>query len=598
MFSRDQIEQVRSRVDIVDVIRGYVPSLKVAGRSVRGLCPFHSERTPSFHVHPEKGLYKCFGCGEAGDVIGFVSKIEQVSFTEALESLADKVGVQLQRSKQQMEKQPEGIKEKLHRLLDAAAYMYEEMLWSERDGEEARAYLQTRNLTEETIRAFRLGVAPQSGGAVFEALVKKGYSIELCQQAGLATRSAAGRFYDPLYGRLIFPILDGFGHVVGFGGRILPQTKKPLLGSDEKESDAPKYINSPESPVFSKGRLLYGLYQAKTNILSSRRAMVVEGYMDVIGVHQGGFPIAVATLGTAFTRDHAKILKRYANEVLAFFDPDEAGARAAMRSLEPMIQEDLFTRVVVTEEKGDPDEIIQEKGPEFFSGLLDQAPDFVDYLLKHVGRVADSLQTKAAAAKQILDLIAQSPNEILKGEWVLRVSQALSLNAESLNKELGRVTVKEKPPAPVRTNVIESRFIPTAADECLQLLMTAAAAWSDLDLTADDFANDRHKRLFLMMKAQMDQDHKVSIPALYDEVSPEDKDWLLTLSLEGKTYTEPIDRRNQLVRDVRLGRDKSRLAQLRERVNSGNVSKQEYEDYNNLLRSVKGTRVITNDQRT
>jgi DNA primase len=148
---------------------------------VWGLCLFHSERTPSFHVHPEKGLYKCFGCGEAGDVIGFVSKIEQVSFTEALESLADKVGVQLQRSKQQMEKQPEGIKEKLHRLLDAAAYMYEEMLWSERDGEEARAYLQTRNLTEETIRAFRLGVVLQSGGAVFEALVKKGYSIELCQ---------------------------------------------------------------------------------------------------------------------------------------------------------------------------------------------------------------------------------------------------------------------------------------------------------------------------------------------------------------------------------------------------------------------------------
>ena len=221
MVNREQIDQVRAGVDIVEVIREYVPSLKSAGRSVKGLCPFHSEKSASFHVHPEKGLYKCFGCGEAGDVIAFIVKMEQVGFSDALQMLADRAGIRLVRDVA-AKPEIEGIREKLFRVLESARGLYEQQLWDGRTGQAARAYLDGRAIREDTSRWFRLGYASSGGNAIFEQLVKKGFSIELCQQAGLASRSAAGRFYDPMFGRLVFPILDSFGHVIGFGGRVLP----------------------------------------------------------------------------------------------------------------------------------------------------------------------------------------------------------------------------------------------------------------------------------------------------------------------------------------------------------------------------------------
>ncbi|OVE77459.1 DNA primase [bacterium F11] len=594
MYSRDQIQQVRSALDIVEVIRDYVPSLKAAGRSIRGLCPFHQEKTPSFHVHQEKGFYKCFGCGESGDVIHFFSQIEQIGFSEAIEKLAGRVGIALKKEVSSAKREEESVKEKLYRLLEVALSFYEEQLQSDRVGLPARSYLKERGIKEETVHQFRLGYAPPTGFSCFEFLVKKGFSIDLCHKAGVVSRSQTGRYYDPLYGRLIFPIFDHFGHGVGFGGRILPSTKKPLLGEEaDTDTGAPKYINSPDTPLFSKGRLLYGLLQAKSHVMADRRVLILEGYMDVIGAHQGGFPLAVATLGTALTRDHAKMIKRYADEVVAFFDPDEAGQRAALRGLEPLLQESLFPRLVQSEEALDPDEVILQKGKEAFHGLIENASDFVEHLLRMgMKKGSLSLQEKSKLAQQILQIVSHSSNEVLKSEWTHRVAQALTLDPSALESERKKVrglAPKETVPGgPGKKREIRLR-LPTAEEECLQLLMNVPEAWNDLSLDAVDFKEERLRVVFGLLEKQMANKGKVEPPAIYDALPVEEKEWFLQLSTEEIDFEDPLQRRDQLIRDIRIMQEKKKLAVLSAQVARGEASSQQREEYRYLLRQIKGS---------
>ncbi len=584
MVGREQIDQVRAGVDIVEVIREYVPSLKSAGRSVKGLCPFHSEKSASFHVQPEKGLYKCFGCGEAGDIISFIVKMEQVGFSDALQLLADKAGIRLQRDTN-VKQEPEGHREKLFRILESARSIYEDQLWDEKMGQDARRYLDERGIREETTRWFRLGFAAGGAGAAFEQLVKKGFSIELCQQAGLATRSAAGRYYDPMFARLVFPILDSFGHVIGFGGRVLPAGKKPLLGGDDVD-EGPKYLNSPDSPVFSKGKSLYGLYQAKTNILASRRVVILEGYMDVIGIHQGGIQNAVATLGTAFTRDHAKMLRRYADETVAFFDPDDAGKKAAMRSIEPMLQEGFFPRVLITKESSDPDELIQEKGCAYVEKLIADAPDFVDFSVASLkAQAGDGLQQRSAVASQIVSLIAQSPNEIMKSEWLGRVAKELNLRVESLEREFDRKGMSEpKRPAPVP---FQKRLIPSAEDEYFQVVINhpEIAAWS---LTVNDFFAPRER---MLMERLLDGKAagRVAIAEIYQQFEGDDREWVLSLSTEERSFNEPGLRESQLAQSIRTKRLRERMDVLMDKIRKGGASPEDMAEHLELLRRVKGS---------
>lgn len=590
MASREQIEQIRSSVDIVELIREYVPSLKSSGRSVKGLCPFHSERTPSFHVQGEKGIFKCFGCGESGDAIAFLSKMEQLSFMEALQILADRSGIRLERTRPEQQREPEGVKDKLYRVLEDAAHLYEERLWDERIGVDARNYLAERHVTDETAEKFHLGFA--SGVGVFETLVKKGFAIELCQQAGLVVRSAAGKFYDPMFGRLIFPIHDGFGHVIGFGGRVLPkQQKKSLLAGNDSDSDeGPKYLNSPETPVFSKGKSLYGLLQAKSEILAQRRAVIMEGYMDVIGVHQAGLTNAVATLGTAFTRDHAKIIKRYAAEVSAFFDPDEAGQRAAVRSIEPMLQESLFPRVVVTGDTLDPDEIAQEKGLAHLNQLINIAPDFLDYSLQALGGNKDvPLQRKSEIARQIMAMIAQSPDTILKSEWTSRLANALGLKADSLGGVVVTKTDVAMSTPVVKTFRQKSMTLPTAEEELLHLLINDSRGFGWIQVDEQDFAIERCRRVFAMLRTQHQATGKISVPAICDEIDMHDRDWFMKLSMEEREIDEVEERFAQLSRNVREVRDRKRLQELSTRLKNGQASADDHELYKDLLKKLKGS---------
>lgn len=593
MYSRDQIDKVRASLDIVEVIRSYVPSLTVSGRSVRGLCPFHNERTPSFHVQPEKGFFKCFGCGEAGDVISFVSKLEGATFTETLEHLAAQVGVVLKAERGAVEKRQQDIKEKLFRLLDEAARIYQQILFEEVRGLAARNYLDFRGVGQIIRERFQLGMAPNSGTPVFETLVKNGFSFDLCQQAGLVARSKSGRFYDPLFGRLIFPIWDSFGHVVGFGGRVLPDQKMSVFGHDESEfhDQGPKYINSPESPVFQKGRLLYGLTQAKPEILKTRKVLIVEGYMDVIGVHQAGVLGAVATLGTAFTLDHAKLLRRYADQCVVFFDSDTAGQKAALKSLEPMIQESLFPRVVRSIGPLDPDEIILQKGRQEFDELVGKAPDFVDYLLGSlVGDRKLDLQQKNEVAQIILPLVQASSNELLKSEWIERLAFGLGLQRQSLensNLSKRKTDHRDRFLSKDRRNI----SIPTVEEEVLQLIFSHPSVLAESSVCEEDFSELRQKRLFNLMKGQWTENRKISLPDLDQQFDPDERSWLHALLMEEKRFEDPKVRQEQLDLAFVRKRDKARLAFLGEQLRKGqNTELSIQTEYQTLLRRVKGSK--------
>jgi DNA primase len=393
MATPEIIEQVRAASDIVAVVGESVP-LKRAGASYKGLCPFHNEKTPSFNVVPSKQIFHCFGCGEGGDVFAFVQKSQKIGFGEALKYLAERAGVELpeekfsddQRALAERRKKEE---ESQLRLLELAAAWFRRNLEESAEGKTALAYAEQRGLDFETRERFILGYAPADGRALLNAALKKGYSEDDLLNAGLVIKNERG-IYSRFRARLIFPIHDPKSRLVGFGGRI--------LGPGE-----PKYLNSPEGPLFSKGRLLYPWAQAKDALGKQRTALVTEGYMDAIACHQGGLGHAVASLGTALTDEHAKLLKRYVDKVLLVFDADAAGLRAARRAGEPLLGHGLEVRVAHLQGAKDPDELLRKQGPGALQAALDGAVPLLDFCVAAGLRAAGEKPSPAARAAVLAD---------------------------------------------------------------------------------------------------------------------------------------------------------------------------------------------------
>lgn len=417
----DTIEEIRSRLDIVELVGEFVPGLQRAGRNMKGRCPFHQERTPSFVVTPERQTFHCFGCGEGGDAFAFLMKIENLSFTEAAEKLAERVGVAIKTTSEPLSPE-ERQRLKLKELLAHAAKFYHESLKTA-GAAEAREYFAGRHLSEKTLADFQLGWAP-GRGALVSAATRAGYAKELLVQAGLAAVSS-GAARDYFYERVMFPIRDAKGVVVGFGART--------MGSAQ-----PKYLNSPETPLFSKSRILYGLDRALPDIRKNRRAILMEGYMDVIAAHQHGLTEACAPLGTALTQEHARLLKRYATDIVIVFDADGAGVGAAVRGAEILLTEGLGVSIATVPSGKDPDEFLHAQGAEAFrKDCLDKAVDLVAFkteLLISREPSPLSAQAKSSIAKQILATIAQSPDEVIKSEWIRRLAQRLDVNEDALRK--------------------------------------------------------------------------------------------------------------------------------------------------------------------
>lgn len=425
--NKDVIEDIRLHSDIVETIERYVP-LKKAGARFKACCPFHKEKTPSFHVDPGKQLYHCFGCGVGGDVFSFVMQYENVSFPEAARILAERAGI---RFEQHQPDQPgDGIdKSSLYRLHEDLAQFYANTLEKHADAEPARAYLNERDL-DAARTDFQIGFAPPQTGALMEWAKQRKHAPALLEKAGVLLPSdRGGAPYDRFRGRLMFPIRDEQGRVVGFSGRILDQSSQA------------KYVNSPETALFKKSRLLYGLDRARHQMTQERRAIVCEGQIDVIRCHLADIRTAVAPQGTALTEAHAVLLKRYADEVILVFDSDTAGQNAALRGAETLLQAGLTVRVAALPAGDDPDTIVRKQGADAMQRMINNAHSLVAF---HIGilRERGEMDTQAGqlrAARAVLETIAHAPGAIQREQYVRESAERLKISEDALRQDMMRV---------------------------------------------------------------------------------------------------------------------------------------------------------------
>ncbi|MFB0526697.1 MAG: DNA primase [bacterium] len=427
------IDQIRQSNNIVEVISGYLP-LKKTGSNFKALCPFHQEKTPSFIVSPQKEIFHCFGCGEGGNVFNFLMKHEKISFIEAVERLAERAGISLPKDRAGREEASRISQERksLFEINRHAADFFHRCLKSSKSAQKAREYLKKRGLKEEIIDEFGLGYAPGTGRDLLEAAIKKGYSKELLKNGGLITFSEKRNDYcDLFFDRIIFPISDAQSRIIAFGGRVLGER-------------LPKYLNSPETAVFFKGKTLYALNLAKESIQKRNQVIVLEGYTDVLSCHQFGVENSVATLGTALTSDHVSIISRYAEEVVIVYDADTAGVKATLRGLDLLIGSGLKVKVVALPQDTDPDDFLRSQGAEKFQREISQALSLVDYRIRLVSQNTDlsSSEGKVAVVEEVLPTIARIKNLVEQKEEIRKLSRVISVDEETLLLELGRINRK------------------------------------------------------------------------------------------------------------------------------------------------------------
>jgi DNA primase len=434
-FGDDKIEEVRARADIVEVIGAHV-RLRRSGRNFMGLCPFHQEKTPSFSVNPERGFFHCFGCGAGGTVFNFIMRMDGLTFPEAVRTLADRYGVDLPERDE-----PGGpTRSERDAMLQAnqvAADFYAHVLWRRPEGEGARAYLRSRGISDETARAFLLGFAPAQPAALAKALEKRGLR-EAGVKAGLVKKDSSGAF-DMFRARLMFPIRDVQGRVLAFGGRVL-------------DDRLPKYINSPESPLYSKTRTLYGLYEARQAIAAKDRAVLVEGYIDVIMLWQAGFKESVAGCGTALTVEQLRVLARYTKNVLACFDGDAAGRKASLRALEIFLQAGMLGRGIFIPAGFDPDTFIREQGAAEFERLIGSAELLVERFIRSeveaIGGPGAPLGQRTAAAESVIAKLRLMQDELQFNELVRLAADYLRIDDSTMRRLARRDAARS--PAPAR----------------------------------------------------------------------------------------------------------------------------------------------------
>ncbi len=434
-YSEDLIEEVRMKNDIVDVISGYV-RLQKKGSSYFGLCPFHNEKSPSFSVSRSKQMYYCFGCGAGGNVFTFLMEYENLSFVEAVQLLADRAGVELPKMEYSKEaKERADLKTTLLEINKAAAQYFYVQLKSEQ-GRIGYEYLKKRELSDETIKAFGLGYSNKYSDDLYRYLRSKGYSEDLIRQAGLISTDEKHGVYDKFWNRVMFPIMDVNSRVIGFGGRVMGDAK-------------PKYLNSPETPVFDKSRNLYGLNRAR----SSRKPyfLLCEGYMDVIALHQAGFTNAVASLGTALTPGHASLIKRYVREVYLTYDSDEAGTRAALRGIPILKEAGISAKVIRMDPYKDPDEFIKNLGAEEFERRIADARNGFLFGLEILEREYDmnSPEGKTAFFREAARRLIGFEDELERNNYIEAVAKIYQISAESLKKLVTKTAIQDGLAKPV-----------------------------------------------------------------------------------------------------------------------------------------------------
>ena len=526
------LEELTARNDIVEVVSAYVPLTKRSGNNLFGLCPFHSERTPSFSVNQEKQIYHCFGCGKGGGVINFIMEEENLSFPDAVHFLADRVGMIV--PEEDSDKEIAGRRQRILELnKDAARYYFKNL--SLPAGQEAVDYIRRRGISPEMVRRFGLGAAPDDWSRLTDEMRKQGYTAEELLSAGLSKRGKNGGLYDTFRNRLVFPVLDVRGSVLAFSGRIL------------SGEDGPKYLNSPDTPVFSKSRCLFALNLAK----KSKRGMLilVEGNVDVVSLHQAGFDCAVASLGTSLTPEQARLMTRYTENVVICYDGDAAGKKAAQRAIPILDKAGLKVKVVTVTGAKDPDEFIKSRGADAFSILIERSENHIEYRLEAVRSKYD-LETddgRIGYLQEAARLLASLPGAVEREVYAGRAAEACGVSTDAMKAEVERerrrytAQAKRKrerdslrPAVSVqadgRSTRYENVYSAAAEEGVIALILADPALLEECDLQREEFSSDFLGRLYSMLRERYERGESLSVNALSQELDQSEMSRLVTVS--------------------------------------------------------------------
>jgi DNA primase len=503
------LEDILSKIDISELIGSYLP-LKRAGKNFKACCPFHHEKTASFMVSPDRQIYHCFGCGESGNAFKFLMRYERMDFPEAVETLAKKTGVILPENENNL-RQPQGQNTGLFKLNELAADFYANCLKLP-EASAAKEYLKNRSIKPETINELKIGFTLNKWDSLINYLRSKSVNIGLMEKVGLVITKEGGGYYDRFRNRIIFPIFDVRGRVLGFGARVL-------------DNSLPKYINSPETAIYTKGKHLYGLNFAKDSIRESDFSVIVEGYLDFLIPYQKGIKNIVASLGTALTTEQARLLKRYSNNVVMVYDADSAGELATLRSLDIFIEEEMEVRIVSLPKGFDPDLFVLKNGADSFKELINSAKNIFDYKLGILkARFNDKQsESKAKIASLMLETIIKIKNAVLKSEYVRKLAQELNIKEEAILEEIGKIK-------PQKSNAVK---VPSLAKEYLavnateKLLMSLMLEENTLisrikeNLDPKDFQDERIAKIVSIMFNLVEEGKEVRPQILMNHLGEE-----------------------------------------------------------------------------
>lgn len=575
-ISDQVIEQIRMASDIVSVIGDYVPDLKKAGRNWKACCPFHTEKTPSFVVNPEKGIFKCFGCGVAGDVFKFVTLIENISWIEAVRKLAQKSGIVIEEDYSQKVSVSE--KTKVFELLELASKFYNKCFLESPFAKVARNYAVQRGITSQTIQKFMIGYAPK--GKLLEFSKKKGYDYKVLLKSGLFTKTDSGIF-EYMSDRFVFPIYDMQGRVVAFGGRTLGNSNA-------------KYLNTPETIVYSKSSNLYGLFQALPEIKKNKSIILVEGYMDVVLSQQHGVYGAVAPLGTAFTWQQAKLINRYSENTVLLFDPDEAGRTATQRALEICAENDISVYTSSLPEDVDPDEYLLANGREKFYKLLDKnLKSAIKFMIDRISAKygTKTLQDKTKVVSELLDFVAKNKNAIVQRDYIKQISQTLNLEEEVVWQEFKRKVIFKAGVVKGNIEKINKTKKIDLEEQLIAVLLDKNNRDLIRNLKENFFTNSNCITVYNMLL----NNSEISVPEIMSKLDEKTAKWFLDITIENNEETKISEEKfSILCKDIEIKRLEAKRKSLEKEVllmteGKKEMDLQKIKEYQDLTKEIKGS---------
>ncbi|HEV8718844.1 MAG TPA: DNA primase [Candidatus Binatia bacterium] len=556
------LTEIRARLSIVEFLSAYV-ALRKTGRNYVGLCPFHSEHTPSFSVNDDGGFFHCFGCGVGGNVFTFLTRIEGISFPEAVRRLAAKAGVSLPQAEQDPRAQERA---QLHKLNALATTYFQRCLWGNAGGI-TRQYLAERGLSKEIAQQFRLGFAPSWNTGLARFLAGQGADLEKAAALGLVGKRTDGQYYDKFRHRLIFPITDSMGRIVAFGGRLLPVAQEQPLSAGPARA-LPKYLNSPESVLYKKGSVLYGLFQAKDAMRRGGRVLVVEGYIDLLALVQYGYSETVAVLGTALGVEQLKLLRRFTSEIYIFFDGDEAGRRAATRAFPLCVEAELQGKGVFLPQGYDPDTFVREHGQAKLSELIDQAEPLEDfYFARHAPPPGASAFQRAQAAREALTVLKPMTDVVARGALLTQIAQRFGVNEEELRSTAASQDApRAQPPSPAPRREVQSPQV-IAEAELIQLMLIERRAATRVAAEGVVSAFQQWKDLAADIITAWEQTGKLDLGAFLDRLPKAIADRVTKAYARTVEDPEEEQERERLLRDciakIRTAQRKSERERLR-----------------------------------